>query len=190
MVIFGVECVQCGGSFFSCSVIDFVVVGVVIVEKQGFYIWCNFMDIDVYVVDYVDDVFDLFWVDYVVWQMVIDFGVGQVVLFQVFVDQLFDFGLGRMFVGYVVFVLLVREKQGMQYYISLGFCLLGGGFVGLGFEKEGYGIVIDQVDDYMGIKLVCFYFGCVIFMIDVDKLIEFVFSFVWWCGGCEVGVYV
>lgn len=32
VVIFGVECVQCGGGFFGCGVIDFVVVGVVIVE--------------------------------------------------------------------------------------------------------------------------------------------------------------
>lgn len=45
------------------------------------------MDIDAHAVDHADDVFDLLRVDEVVGQMVIDFGVGQIALFQALADQ-------------------------------------------------------------------------------------------------------
>ncbi len=99
---FGVERAQRSGGFFGRGVIDFAVAGVAVVEKQGLHIRRNFMDIDAHAVDHADDVLDLFRVDHVVRQMVIDFGVGQVALFQALADQLLDFGLGRTFVGHVV----------------------------------------------------------------------------------------
>ncbi|MNE89694.1 hypothetical protein D3C80_1871360 [compost metagenome] len=68
------------------------------------------MDINAHAVDHADDVFDLFRVDHVVRQMVIDFGIGQVALFQALADQLLDFGLGRTFVGHVVLAPPARGK--------------------------------------------------------------------------------
>lgn len=84
---FGIERGQRGGSFFGCGVVNLAVAGVAIVEQQGFGIGCNFMDIDAHAVDHADDVFDLLRVDEVVGQMVIDFGVGQIALFQALADQ-------------------------------------------------------------------------------------------------------
>ncbi|MNX42378.1 hypothetical protein D3C86_727980 [compost metagenome] len=100
---FGVQRAQCGGSFFGRGVIHFAVAGVAVVEQEGFCIGCNFMDINAHAVDHADDVFDLLRVDDVVGQMVIDFGVGQVALFQALADQKLDVVLlGRTFVGHVV----------------------------------------------------------------------------------------
>ncbi|MNB96054.1 hypothetical protein D3C75_432460 [compost metagenome] len=107
---FGVERAQRGGSFFGCGVVDLTVARVAVVEKQGFHIRSNFMDINAHAVDHADDVFDLFRVDHVVRQMVIDFGIGQVALFQALADQLLDFGLGRTFVGHVVLAPPARGK--------------------------------------------------------------------------------
>ncbi len=100
---FGVERAQRGSGFFGRGVIDFAVAGVAIVEQQGFCIGRNFMDINAHAVDHADDIFDLLRVDDVVGQMVIDFGVGQVALFQALADQKLDVVLlGRTFVGHVV----------------------------------------------------------------------------------------
>ncbi len=100
---FGVERAQRGSGFFSGGVIHLAVAGVAVVEQQGFSIGRDFMDINAHAVDHADDVFDLFRVDNVVGQVVIDFGVGQVALFQALADQKLDVVLlGRTFVGHVV----------------------------------------------------------------------------------------
>lgn len=84
---FGVQRGQRGGGFFGSGVVNLAVAGVAIVEQQGFSIGGNFMDIDAHAVDHADDVFDLLRVDQVVGQVVIDFGVGQIALFQALADQ-------------------------------------------------------------------------------------------------------
>jgi hypothetical protein len=55
--------------------------------------------LDAHAVDHADDVFDLFGIDDVVRQVIVDFGVGQVTLFQALADQLLDVGLGGLAFG-------------------------------------------------------------------------------------------
>ena len=72
-------------------------------EQQRFGVGRNFVHLDAHAVDHADDVFDLFGIDDVVGQVIVDFGVGQVTLFQALADQLLDIGLGGLaFVGHVV----------------------------------------------------------------------------------------
>src|SRR3546814_20522008 len=60
------------------------------------------MHLDTHAVDHADDVFDLLRVDHVVEEVIVDFGIGQVALFQALADQLLDVGLrGLTFVGHV-----------------------------------------------------------------------------------------
>ena len=70
-------------------------------EQQGLGIGRNFVHLDAHAVDHADDVFDLLRIDDVVGQVIVDFGVGQVALFQALADQQLDVGLGGLtFVGH------------------------------------------------------------------------------------------
>ncbi len=100
---FGVQCGQCSSGFFRGGVIDFTVAGVAVAEHQRVGVGGNFMDVDAHAGDQTDDVFDLLRVDHVVGQVIVDFGVGQVALFQALADQELDVVLlGRTFVGHVM----------------------------------------------------------------------------------------
>ena len=97
---FGVEGQRRGG-FLGGGVVDFAIAGAVAGEQQGFDIGRDFMHLDAHAVDHADDVFDLLGVDDVVRQVIVDFGKGQVALFQALADQQLDIGLlGRTFVGH------------------------------------------------------------------------------------------
>ena len=88
---FGIDGRQHGHGFFRRG---FVVDG----GDRGFRhhrlgIGRDFMHLDAHVVDHADDVFDLFRIDDVVGQVIVDFGVGEVALFLALDDQGLDFGL-------------------------------------------------------------------------------------------------
>ena len=56
-------------------------------QQQRFRIRCFFIDRDAHVVDHVDDVFDLFRIDDLAGQMIVDFSVGEVSLLLAARDQ-------------------------------------------------------------------------------------------------------
>jgi hypothetical protein len=100
---FAIERGERGGGFFCGGFIDFAARTGFAGEQQGFGVGRDFVHRDAHAVDHADDVFDLLRVDHVVGEVVVDFGVGQVALFQALADQLFDVGLGRRtFVGHGV----------------------------------------------------------------------------------------
>jgi hypothetical protein len=51
------------------------------------------MHLDAHIVDHPDDVFDLFRIDDVIGQVIIDLGVGQIALLAALDDELLDLGL-------------------------------------------------------------------------------------------------
>src|SRR5690606_30773724 len=81
----------------------------------------DFVHLDTHAVDHADDVFDLFRIDDVVGQVVVDFGKGQVALFQALADQQLDIGLlGRTFVGHVCLRHRIGEWGTQHYTAPLG----------------------------------------------------------------------
>jgi len=68
-------------------------------QQQRLGVRCDFMHRDAHVVDHADDDFDLLGVDHVVWQQIVDLGVGQIALFAALLDELLDLGLLLGFVN-------------------------------------------------------------------------------------------
>ena len=84
-------------------------------EQQRFGIRRNFMHLDAHAVDHADDVFDLFRIDDVVGQVIVDLGVGQVALLQALADQQLDFVLLRRAICWP-WSLPKRGIKGTAYY--------------------------------------------------------------------------
>ncbi len=63
-----------------------------VIEDQGVRIRRFFVHLDAHVVDHVDDVFDLFRIDDVIRQVIVDLRVGKEALFLALGDQVFELG--------------------------------------------------------------------------------------------------
>ena len=83
------------GTAFLVAVHGGLLGGVVICRRcvgqgQRFDVRCLFMHRNTHIIDHVNDVFDLLWIDDAAGQVVIDLGVGQITLFLAAGDQFFQ----------------------------------------------------------------------------------------------------
>ena len=83
---FGIDTGECSFCFLCAGVVRGCCVG----QDQRLGVGCFFMHRNTHVINHVNDVFDLFRIDYVIRQVVIDLCIGQVALLLAAGNQIFQ----------------------------------------------------------------------------------------------------